>query len=371
MTRYFIYGTLLDVALLGIVAPGVVPVAATLAGHGVFWAKGTSYPRIARAAGTVEGAVLEVDETARARLDFYEGGFGYGLREVSVDTKGGPVTAWVYWPGDDVPPPDTPWHLEEWAARFGPMTRHAAREAMEYHGEISAEELAARMPMIRTRAHARVLAEAEPAPEYLAPVPDQPAQVVKRRRPYTNFFSVLEYDFQVPRFDGTLGPVINRAGFVSGDAVVVLPYDPVRDRVMMVEQWRASAFFRGDPNPWVLEPVAGRIDPGEAPETSARREAEEEARLSVTDLHAVSRHYPSTGTLTEFVYTYVGIVDLPDGSDGVAGLESEDENIRSHILDWEVFLDWLDGDRFRAGPLVALGHWLARHREGLRRDAGV
>ena len=51
---------------------------------------------------------------------------------------------------------------------------------------------------------------------------------------------------------------VNRAVFISGDAVTVLPYDPRRDRVLLIEQFRAGPFARGDDQPWLLEAIAGR-----------------------------------------------------------------------------------------------------------------
>ena len=61
---------------------------------------------------------------------------------------------------------------------------------------------------------------------------------------------------------------VTRAAFVSGDAVTVLPYDPLRDRVLVVEQFRAGPQARGDAQAWQMEAIAGRIDPGETPEAS-------------------------------------------------------------------------------------------------------
>jgi nudix-type nucleoside diphosphatase (YffH/AdpP family) len=149
----------------------------------------------------------------------------------------------------------------------------------------------------------------------------------------------------------------------------VLPYDPVRDRVMLVEQFRTGAYLRGDPNPWTVEPIAGRIDPGEGPQDAARREALEEAGITLTDLKCVSAAYPSPGSTTEHFFIYVGIADLPDGSAGVGGKLSEAEDIRSQIMDWADFDKALNAGEFRLLPLLVAGHWLARNRDGLRASA--
>ncbi len=119
---------------------------------------------------------------------------------------------------------------------------------------------------------------AEPAPATLRRQASADDVVVAElRHPYTWFFGVEEADLRFRRFDGSLSPQVTRAAFISGDAVTVLPYDPVRDCVMLVEQFRFGPYARGDTNPWSLEPIAGRIDAGESPQTAARREAQEEA----------------------------------------------------------------------------------------------
>ncbi|MBN8194773.1 ADP-ribose diphosphatase, partial [Bacillus sp. NTK074B] len=84
------------------------------------------------------------------------------------------------------------------------------------------------------------------------------------------FFAVIEDRLRHRRFGGGMSETVLRAAFLMSDAVTVLPYDPVRDRVMVGEQFRAGPFARGDRNPWSIEAIAGRIDAGEAPETAAR-----------------------------------------------------------------------------------------------------
>ena len=68
---------------------------------------------------------------------------------------------------------------------------------------------------------------------------------------------------------------------MSSDAVIVLPYDPVNDRILLVKQFRTGPYVKGDANPWVLEPIAGLIDVGETPVEAGLREAKEEAHLEI------------------------------------------------------------------------------------------
>ena len=196
---------------------------------------------------------------------------------------------------------------------------------------------------------------------------------VRLSQPYAWYFGVREDDLQFRRFDGSFSDVVKRAGFVMSDAVTVLPYDPARDRVMLVEQFRYGPWLRGAENPWSLEPIAGRVDPFERPEAAALREAQEETRLTLTAdmLRAVGNVYPSPGAITEFLYQYVALCDLPDGAEGVSGLEGEAEDIRSHVISFARLMELVGSGEVQNGPLVLTAWWLAAHRAGLRAGAGL
>ena len=134
----------------------------------------------------------------------------------------------------------------------------------------------------------------------------------------------------------------------------------------MIEQFRFGIYMRGDPSPWSLEPVAGRIDPGEDPETAARREAIEEAGLSVGELHRIGAYYPSPGALTEHLVSYVGIADIPDDATGIGGEASEAEDILSHIVSFQDLMGLVDSGEAANGPLILSAQWLALNRDRLR-----
>jgi len=159
---------------------------------------------------------------------------------------------------------------------------------------------------------------------------------------------------------------VSRAVFISGDAVTVLPYDPVRDRVLLIEQFRPAPMARGDAQPWLLEAIAGRIDPGESPEQAARREAFEEAGLVLGDLLPVAQYYPSPGAKSEFLYSYVALTDLPDGAAGVFGVEGETEDIRGQLVDFADLMALVASGEAANAPLILTALWLQRERARLR-----
>jgi len=152
-----------------------------------------------------------------------------------------------------------------------------------------------------------------------------------------------------------------------GAAAGILLYDPERDSVVLIEQFRVPALYAGR-SPWQIEAVAGLIDEGETPEEVARREAVEEANLApVGPLVPIQTFLPASGSLDEAVFLFCGRVDSRDAS-GIHGLAEEHEDIRvvvKTIAEVEAMLD--NGGIESAHTLISL-YWLLRHRDRLRRE---
>jgi ADP-ribose pyrophosphatase len=157
-----------------------------------------------------------------------------------------------------------------------------------------------------------------------------------------------------------MGPLLSRELFVRHDAVCVLPYDPQRDEVVLIEQFRVGSMGKCS-NPWLLELVAGLIDKDEEPDQVARREAVEEAGLVLGELWPISRYFPSPGGSDELVHLYVGRCNS-EGAGGIHGLAEEGEDIRVHVLPFEEALQAVkDGRINNAASIIAL-QWLALNR---------
>ena len=187
-----------------------------------------------------------------------------------------------------------------------------------------------------------------------------------KRLVYKGFFSVEEHDLTYQKFNKEQSAIVTRSALISSDAVIVLPYDPINDRVLLIEQFRTGPYVKGDKDPWVFEPIAGLIDEGEAPESAGIREAQEEACLKIENFELVARNYPSPGISTEFFHQYIGIVKLPKNSSLIAGLPSENEDIRSHIFECERFFEMIESGKIKVGPLILLGLWLTKNRPRLK-----
>ena len=365
----FFYGTLCHPALLAqVLGREVSPVPARLADYAAFWAVGRRHPVLVQAPGQVASGVLLRGLTPEdaARLDFYEDGFAFNPQMLPVQTATAEVTAQVCLPRPGQWQVGTPWFLEDWQKLHGDVVTATAGDVMALYGQSQRATVLARYDAMLVRGAGRVRARA-PAPTTLRRVARAGDVAVDRRsQPYGAFFSVEEYELRFRRFDGAMSPLINRAALVSGDAVTVLPYDPVRDRVLLIEQFRMGPYARGDTQPWMLEPIAGRIDVGETPEQAARREAVEEAGLMLGDLIPVARYYPSPAIKTEFLYSYVALCDLPDGVAGVFGAEDEAEDIRGHLMGFASLMEMVASGEVAVGPLVITALWLQRERARLR-----
>jgi 8-oxo-dGTP pyrophosphatase MutT (NUDIX family) len=127
--------------------------------------------------------------------------------------------------------------------------------------------------------------------------------------------------------------------------------------------------LRDDPNPWLIEPIAGRIDVGESPEMTAIREAKEEAGLLIRKLHKVHSGYVSPGVSTEYFNLFVGIADIGDDTAILGGLEAESEDIQGHIFSFTDFFNLLQSGQLPVVPLALTGYWLALNRNELRKNS--
>ena len=261
------------------------------------------------------------------------------------------------------------WQADAWAAQWADLVIEAIGEMLEHRGRLRACDLRGRLSMVYSRAAARVAAQQPVAAQVRRATGTDTVEQLKSEIPHAGFFLTRAYELRHPDFDGGMSPPVRREVFVATDAAIVLPYDPLRDRVLLVEQFRMGPFGRGDVRPWMLEPVAGRVDAGEDPAETARRECIEEAGVHLHRLEHISSHYCSPGCSTEYFHLYLGLCDLPEITQGQGGLDSEDEDIRSHVLGYEAAMQLLQSGEADNGPLVLSLLWLQRERARLRASA--
>jgi ADP-ribose pyrophosphatase len=185
---------------------------------------------------------------------------------------------------------------------------------------------------------------------------------------FQGFFQVRGLTLRHRLFDGGWSAPMKRELFWRENATCVLPYDPVRDEVVLIEQFRAGALGR-KASPWLLEVVAGINEPGDSAEVTATREAQEEAGLELTALEHICDYLVSPGGTNELVHLYGACVDA-SGAGGIHGLDHENEDIRVQPMTFAEAMDALKTGRIWNAPAIMSLQWLALNRDRLRQEWG-
>lgn len=191
-------------------------------------------------------------------------------------------------------------------------------------------------------------------------------EVKSIERKYDGFFKINQYQIAHKLFNGGMSSVFSREIFERGDAVVLIPYDPIKDRLVFNQQFRPGA-LRTQEEPWLLEFVAGMFGENESPVDVAIREAKEEANLTVAveDILPVMNYLSSPGGTSEQMHVYIAKVDS-ENVEGVYGLESENEDIQVLTLARSEALTLLkEGKINNAATIIGL-QWLQIHLEDIR-----
>ncbi len=159
--------------------------------------------------------------------------------------------------------------------------------------------------------------------------------VHNKRTTYQGFFKIDEYKISHSLYCGGQSEQLTREIFERGDAVVLMPYDPVNDLVVVIEQFRPGA-LRENETPWLLEFVAGMFGKDENPIDVAIRQAKEEANLDInaSETIKIMKYLSSPGGMSEAIHLFVAKVDATDIA-GVYGLPEEGEDILVHVLSRE------------------------------------
>ncbi|RUO60509.1 NUDIX domain-containing protein [Pseudidiomarina insulisalsae] len=192
-------------------------------------------------------------------------------------------------------------------------------------------------------------------------------KIIAKKIVREGFLSIFSYRLKHRLFAGGWSQEFDREVMDRGHAVVVLPYDIKRDRLVVLEQFRIGALEQED-SPWLIEFVAGMIDkPDESAETVAHRELEEEAGLQTDKLHYALTYLSTPGGCTEKISVYVAEVDSSKASNH-GGLASENEDIRVHSLPRQDVVDLLEQGKINNAASVIGLQWLQLHLEQIRQS---
>jgi len=188
-------------------------------------------------------------------------------------------------------------------------------------------------------------------------------QQLKEESVYEGFLKIKRHWVQHASFHGGQCEPILRERLEDLSAVSVLLYDPDRDQVVLVEQFRVGLMGQVDP-PWALETVSGFCDRAhEVPEEVARREVHEETGCELLTLTQIGSFFVSPGISDEQIHLFCGRVDA-GAAGGVHGLAEEGEEMRVLVMPREEAASELFG-RLCSTSIVIAMQWLQANRESL------
>ena len=338
---------------------------ATIKDFQVYWAKEGPFPvMIPEPNSEAYGLVLKnLSEPDVERLNYYELGFDYVLATTSVETHAGQIGVSAYFCNRSDMATSKLWSYDDWLSDHSEIQYLAAREFLDFFGTKFGDTAQVMYNSILKRAEVFVSESSTPSSALeIGPDLNTNIQIEDLKREYLGFFALNQVDLKYPFFDNSTSGLKSRTILMGSEASLILPYDPILDKVLLVEQFRIGPFCRGDKAPWVYEPVAGMIEFGEKPEDAAKREVFEEAGIQVTSLVKINSGYPNPGEATTYFYNYIGIVDLSDYSPGIYGVRDEGEDIRTHVIDFKEVLSWSISNKLRVLPLTTMVLWLALNK---------
>ncbi len=189
-------------------------------------------------------------------------------------------------------------------------------------------------------------------------------EIVKRDVLYDGFFRMARYHLRYKLYGGGMSGIATREVMERTSAAAVLLYDPVLDRVVLIEQFRPGA-LNHPRNPWLIEIVAGILEPNESPTDVVMREAPEEAGCEVLDLYPIYEYFVSPGGSNEFLWLYIARIDSTNAG-GLHGLAEESEDIRTFALSADEAFIMLQEGKIKTAPAIIALQWLQLNREWLK-----
>lgn len=193
-------------------------------------------------------------------------------------------------------------------------------------------------------------------------------EILDKTTAYAGYFQIIRYRLRHTLFAGGWSGAMVREVFERGHAAAVLPYDPVRDAVVLIQQFRVGAMN----SPWIQEAwlweiVAGILEEGETPLELVHREAQEEAGCTIADVIPMYHVIVSPGGATETLALFCGRVDATQIG-GIHGLAEEHEDIHVQVFPYAEALDMLHTGKICSGSAIIAMQWLALHRDNVRQQ---
>lgn len=190
------------------------------------------------------------------------------------------------------------------------------------------------------------------------------AELIRKTNLYEGFNKVDNYKIRFKLFDGSWSTEIDREVFERRHGVLVMMFDAIREKVVLVEQFRFGAFaalssglFDNKKSPWTLECVAGNIDEKENPREVAIRETKEETNCDIKDLISIGHFLISPSSSNQSVFMFCANVDSSNAK-GIHGNFEEGEHTRPIALTASEAFHLIDSGQINTAATVLALQWL-------------
>ena len=190
--------------------------------------------------------------------------------------------------------------------------------------------------------------------------------IISEEIAFQGYFRLLKIKLKHRLFNGDWSNLLTRELFQRSNCIAVIPYDPITDQVVLIEQFRTGPLLSDDPK-WMLEIVAGAIEKDERPEQVAHRETMEETGCKILKLKRVTEFYTSPGGASEKLVLYCAQVDATHAG-GIHGNNNENEDILVHVVSFTQAMEKVENGMINSAiPILAL-QWLALNRQQVREE---
>lgn len=198
---------------------------------------------------------------------------------------------------------------------------------------------------------------------------DHQFEIIEKETCYQGFFKLIRYRLKHTLFAGGWSGALLREVLERGHAAAVLPYDPILDQVVLIEQFRPGA-LDAPQGAWLWEIVAGILEAGETADKVVMREAVEEIGCPVTDIIPINHFFVSPGSTTETTALFCGRVDARQAT-GIHGRVEEHEDIRVQAFPFTTALAMLAEGHIQFAPAIIALQWLALHQQQVKQQWGL
>ncbi|MBF0132335.1 MAG: NUDIX domain-containing protein [Magnetococcales bacterium] len=189
-------------------------------------------------------------------------------------------------------------------------------------------------------------------------------EVIETKEVYRGFFRLFKVMLRYRRFDGQMSGTVVLEALERGDGVAIILYDPIRDKVGLVQQFRIGAHLRENRG-WVTELAAGACQGRADVKAVALKEIQEETGWTPSVLEHINTFYISPSGTTERIHLFLGIFDstVPPSASGV---REEEEDIRTICIPFSEVLEMMAQGEINAGSVILGMQWLQINRQSLQ-----